>query len=1663
MTFADKGRAADSIFVAGGEMGNLMRSLDWSQTPLGDVTYWPQSLRSAVSILLPSKAQICLFWGTELIALYNDAYRPALASKHPWGLGRPARELWSEVWDALKPLLDGVVTSGEAFWARDHLFFLNRYGYSEETYFDVSYDPVRDESGEVGGVFCIVSETTGRVLGDRRLQTLSLLASKTAQAKTVEAACRTAIQALATNAHDIPFALLYRVAADGKQATLVETAGFEAETSATPAIVDLTQDNDGWGLRRIHQTGQAVIVDVGTRFGALPKGTWDKSPAAAWVVPVTQSGQPQIVGFLVLGINPHRAFENEYREFFDLVAGNVTNAIANARAFEEERQRVEALAELDRAKTSFFNNISHEFRTPLTLMLSPLEQTLAELEGNIPTKARSQLELVQRNGKRLLKLVNTLLDFSRIEAGRTQANYQPTDLATYTAELASLFRSTVEQAGLQLTVDCPPLPEPIYVDRDMWEKIVLNLLSNAFKFTFEGEIAVVLRPVGDHVELMVRDTGTGIPAAELPKLFERFHRVEGARGRTFEGTGIGLSLVQELVDLQGGAIAVDSTLGRGSTFTVRLPMGTAHLPSDDIHASRAQASTAFGAIPYVEEALGWLPEENAAPRLQTAENAQRTSDAPISTATARILLVDDNADMRDYLHRLLSQFYQVEMAKDGETALTAVYNRVPDLILSDVMMPGMDGFELLRRLRADAKTREIPFLLLSARAGEESAIEGLEAGADDYLVKPFSTRELLARVAANIELGRSRQAASQQRFRFLAESIPQMVWTADASGWVDYYSPGWFDYTGLTLEQIQGSGWQNTLHPDDRLRTIEAWTQSTEMGTNYDIEHRLRRADGIYCWHLTRALPMRDENGQVIRWFGTCTDITERKQAEEALRESEELKQSILESSTDCIKVLALNGEILYINPGGLCLLEIDEPKSILYRVWADLWESEDYEKAQAAIAAAKIGNISQFQGYRPTTKGTPKWWDIIITPVRDAKGQVVQLLAISRDITEAKRIEAERQQAELALREAHVQLESALAAGAVYTWRWSIPGDRVRVNAAFARLFAVDPVSATSEGLPIEFFINSMHEEDRPRVSVAIEQAIHTGEEYAAEYRVRTVSGEERWLTARGRVEYDAAGKPVSFPGALVDITERKQAEVALRQSEERYRTLFESIDEGFCLIEMQFDANNKPIDYRFLETNPAFGKQTGLEQAAGKTARQLIPNLEKHWYEIYGKVALTGESIRFENGSQVMNRWFDVYAFRVGQPESRKVAVLFKDISDRKRSEIEREQILQREQAAREAAEQANRIKDEFLAVLSHELRSPLNPILGWSQLLQNRKMDQVRTTYALQIIERNAKLQVQLIDDLLDVSRILQGKLSLNVDPVNLATTITAALETVQLAAAAKSIQIQTILEPEVGQVLGDSGRLQQVIWNLLSNAVKFTPSGGRVEIRLKQIEAEAQITVSDTGKGILPQFLPYVFEYFRQADSATTRQFGGLGLGLAIVRQIVELHGGSVRADSAGEGQGATFTVKFPLMSQHSTIPQIVRESKPLSGLQGIKVLVVDDTTDMREYVAFVLEQEGAEVVAVGSAAEALATLAQFQPAVLVSDIGMPEMDGYMLLRQVRRLPAEQGGEIPAIALTAYVGELNQQQAIAAGFQRHLSKPIESAALIAAIVDLIKNAN
>ncbi|WP_414548449.1 PAS domain-containing protein [Anabaena sp. CCY 0017] len=659
-----------------------------------------------------------------------------------------------------------------------------------------------------------------------------------------------------------------------------------------------------------------------------------------------------------------------------------------------------------------------------------------------------------------------------------------------------------------------------------------------------------------------------------------------------------------------------------------------------------------------------------------------------------------------------------------------------------------------------------------------------------------------------IEKHRSEQALQQSEYllRLMTETIPQQVWTALPSGELDYYNQRWRDFTGKTLEQLQTDGWCDIVHPEDLARVEKVWNHAVQTGSEYEVESRLLSKNGEYRWILGQALPLRDQEGNIIKWYGTNTDITDHIRAREAFKASE------------------LNFRTL-----------ADTMPQIVWTARPDGWL--DYYNQ--------------------------RWFDYTGMTWEEAQG-----------------------------------------------WGWE----------------AV------------------LHPDDVKITVDAWNESIRTGKNYDIEYRFRRASdGQYRWHLGR------------AFP-------------------------------------------------------------------------------LRNHKGEII--------------------KWFGSST----------------DVDDYKRVETSLWSALQQQQAARAEAEKANRIKDEFLAVLSHELRTPLNPIMGWVQLLKTGRLDKAKTAQAIETIERNAKLQVDLIEDLLDVSRILQGKLTLNVSSVNLAKIISAALDTVSLATSAKEITIHTILEENVGEVTGDSARLQQIVWNLLSNAVKFTSPGGKVEVRLEECGSMAQIQVSDTGKGINPEFLPYIFDCFRQEDSSITRKFGGLGLGLAIVRQLVELHGGTVEARSLGEGQGAIFTVKLPLrksvenLRQNSLEPDISTNNPPPEAtldLNRMKILVVDDDTDSRDFIAFVLKMYGAEVTKAASAWEAFRIIVQSQPDVLVSDIGMPQMDGYELLRKLRVLPPETGGQVPAIALTAFAGEFDQQQAIAAGFQMHIPKPVEPDTLAAAVVQLVNN--
>jgi len=1173
----DPGDASTDFLLGGGEMGERMRRKDWGQTPLGPADAWPLSLKTSISIMLASRFAMVVAWGPEFRFFYNDRYRPVLGStKHPGALGTPSKEIFPEAWPFIGPLFEST-RHGEAVALDDVLIPLDRNGYLENCYFTLSYSPIRDESGGVGGMLAVVAETTERLENERRLATLRELARHAGDVQTPEQAREKAMATLAANSIDVPFSLLYLVDDDGRRARLASSTGITTGSPASPPLVDLSSRGAAWPLVEVLENRQLFILqNLPQRFGPLPGGPYPERTHSAAIAPLLRPGQPKPDGILIFGVSPRRAFDDSYRGFFELAADHILTSIRNALAYQEERQRTEALAQLDRAKTEFFSNVSHEFRTPLTLMLGPLEEVLARPAQSIPAEIREHVQLAHRNSLRLLKLVNTLLDFSRIEAGREEAVYEQVDLPAYTSELASVFRSAMERAGLRFVVNCPAIAQPVFVDREMWEKIVFNLLSNALKFTFEGEVEVGLRTVSDErIELYVRDTGTGIPAADVPHLFERFHRVRQGRSRSHEGTGIGLALVRELVRLHRGTVGVESEPDKGSTFSVTLRLGSAHLPAERIGAARAHVSTGLRGEVYIEEALRWLPHETPRRELPPEPSQPSGKGGERAARAYRILLADDNADMRDYVARLLSERFQVESVADGQTALEIARRDKPDLILSDIMMAGLDGFALLRAVRTDPELRTIPVILLSARAGEDSRVEGIAAGADDYLVKPFSARELMARVET----------------------------------------------------------------------------------------------------HLTMAAMRRDSE---------------------------------------------------------------------------------------------------------------------------------------------------------------------------------------------------------------------------------------------------RTIRG----------------------------LKDELQAQLE------------------------------------------------GLREA---------------------------------------------------NEDARKAKV---------------------------AAETANRLKDEFLATVSHELRTPLNAILGWSRLLRGGKLEEEKKEHAIEIVERNALSQQQIIEDILDVSRIITGKLRMEVAPVELAAVLEAAIDSIKPSAEAKGVRLQPVIGSGSDLVLGDANRLQQIVWNLLSNAVKFTPRGGRVQVTLERVDSLVEITVRDTGKGITKEFLPYVFERFLQADSSSTRQYGGLGLGLAIVRHLTELNGGTVTASSPGENQGATFVVRLPLAIIHERQSAWrERERRVPDGggetgsnvrynleLAGIRVLAVDDEADARDLLSVVLSQCSADVKVVATVQEAMQVLLEWKPDVIISDIGMSEEDGYSLIRKVRALPREKGGRTPAAALTAYARSEDRIKALAAGYQTHVTKPVDPAELIAVVASL-----
>ncbi len=883
--------------IAGGKMGDKIRAMDWSRSPLGPIEHWPNSLRTTVNLCLASNFPINIVWGPKNIQIYNDGYQVVVGDPP---LGTDYSECWASAWPAIGGPFDRA-WAGETSFLENQRMFLERNGYLEETFFTFSLSPIRDETGRIAGLFHPVTETTNRMLSERRTRSIRDLTAKTAESRSIQEALELASKTLSAYDLDLPFVIFYDFDLATQEAQVQGSCGLQDVKPEFSRDILTSED-----FARISRTVATVEFDgVDSKFGKARCGPYEECPSKALARVVSTSTSTQTAKIVIAGVSARLPLNEDYRGFFEQLTVALSAAVANAGAREQERQRREMLEQLDHAKTQFFANVSHEFRTPLTLMLGTLEDLISKKNSGLQETHLVQIEVARRNSLRLLKLVNSLLDFSRIEAGRAKAVFEPTDLSTYTADLASTFRSAIESAGLRLVVDCAPLPSPVYVDREMWEKIVFNLLSNAFKFTFDGEITVRLRTTNENVEFSVCDTGIGISGQELPHVFERFHRVDAAQGRTHEGTGIGLALVEEFAKLHDGTVTVESLPQHGSTFTVSFPLKNDHASRRSDGAVRKRISAAARAEAFTEEMLRWLPEDaSGIAARNTSALSTQDPDKPVPPRAGRILLAEDNADMRDYLRRILADDYHVHAVVRGEQALLAAETMVPDLVLTDVMMPGMDGFTLLRKLRSNSATSAVPVIMLSARAGEESRIEGIESGADDYLTKPFSARELRARVKTQIELVHLRQELaaqqaalrtadelrdSRERLHFLMESMPQKIFTAKANGEVDYFNQQWMDYTGLSFEHIRDWGWTQFIHPDDLDENVRRWQASVEAGDTFQFEHRFRHRDGSYRWHLSRALLFRDNTGKVSMWIGSNTDIHEHRQAQAALLNAEKL------------------------------------------------------------------------------------------------------------------------------------------------------------------------------------------------------------------------------------------------------------------------------------------------------------------------------------------------------------------------------------------------------------------------------------------------------------------------------------------------------------------------------------------------------------------------------------------------------------------------------------------------------------------------------------------------------------------------------------------------------------------------------------------------------
>ena len=1023
-------RSASTYFPGEGEMVRAVHAMDWSATPIGPVSGWPACIRAAVSICLNSDFQISVLVGRELVYVYNDATAPIFGDKHPGALGRTVADVWPEAWASLGPVLTSVMDTGRAVRLDDWQLILQRSCFSEECYFSVSYSPVCDDEGRAAGVFVTTMETSRRFINERRLRTLNQLATQVALRRGDQQTLELVRAALADNPFDVPLCALYLAVPGEDYATQVFCAGLHEDCTGIEKRIPWpgAGEEGAHPLSRLARSFEPRTYDAADLLAPGDKcGAWPEPPREIIALPFMVPGYATPHGFLLVAANPRAPLDQEYRHFIDTIAGLVGTAVAGIEAIAAERRRSEAMAELDRSKSQFFANASHELRTPVTLILGPLSELLEQPDAVLAPGVRDFIELAHRNAQRLHKLVNAIMDFASIEAGQLPLRLEPVDLGALTAEVASLFRSAIEGAGLRLSIRNALPPGDVMVDRDMWETVVSNLLSNAYKFTPSGEVALELDSAGGMLRLAVRDTGVGIAQDELERVFERFYRSGNRAGRPVEGSGIGLALVRELVRLSGGRIDAASVPGQGSTFTVTLPLRLAD-PAAPRLAPAARAARAID--------------------LADAMPAQHMMAPPPGTQPMRVVVVDDNADIVHYIERLLKDSCSVESARDAGGGLAAVRATNPELVLIDVMMPGEDGLELVRAIRADPAIRTVSIVVLSARAGADARLDALAAGADEYIGKPFSGRELVARVGAHVRMARIRRAAFEQEValkREIAEVRHDLASVLEATS--DTFIGIDAELRVLTVNEAAAA---NLGAPKQQLvgRTLfeiapllagsaleQAMRNALSGRHTAPVEYFQRRTNR---WFNVRCYPA--PHGAII----LANDITEVKLAEqmliganidlerrvelrtEQLRQANRLLAAVFDRAPGGIAITDTSGVFVRANPAYEALVGYSEAE-LAGRNLADVTVSEDFPATATELRTVLDGAVAsaQVEARARRADASVIWVHNFISMIEDEARQPRYFVVIAKDITERKRVEAERRAAQEELNVLYERLQT--------------------------------------------------------------------------------------------------------------------------------------------------------------------------------------------------------------------------------------------------------------------------------------------------------------------------------------------------------------------------------------------------------------------------------------------------------------------------------------------------------------------------------------------------------------------------------------------------------------------------------------------------------------